>query len=412
MISYILPFGLFFLMVYIYILFKYGMGLGFILFMMIFITESNFRYGRESVGEIGFDDQMLFKAGVWIFSIIVLTLWLATRKRLIVQSNIFPYLLLLASMLPSVLLSPVLTTSFLYFIVFSLFIYFALIVSNAFEDIWYSLWASLFWYLLLSLVTIFIFPDLGYMDYWLPGDTGSRFTGLSASANGLGRIAAIFLIFSFFNYIEKKISIKILLISLALGFVLLFGSWSRTSIVFMFFSIFACYVFLYRKKQIFIFGVILFVISLALMTLIYDLSAIASLITRTGDLTELFTLTGRTDIWRSTVFAIRDSYIFGYGYGSSKILLPIFFVGPWGFITESTHNLILQVIFSVGFFGFMFFCYFLYWNFKERYKDPIYLSVFVFLMLVGITEASFYGPTPNAMTLVFLILAFRPFGIK
>ncbi|MEZ5643422.1 MAG: O-antigen ligase family protein [Burkholderiaceae bacterium] len=54
-----------------------------------------------------------------------------------------------------------------------------------------------------------------------------------------------------------------------------------------------------------------------------DTIAIAEQISRTGRAQEVFTLTGRTRIWSFYFEQIGEAPFFGYGYASTKYLMPL-----------------------------------------------------------------------------------------
>jgi O-antigen ligase len=135
-------------------------------------------------------------------------------------------------------------------------------------------------------------------------------------------------------------------------------------------------------------------------------------LSRSGDPTELLTFTGRTEIWSFAWDKILDNPWVGYGYNSSKFILPQF-AGLPGLVIDEAHNMLLQNLLGVGVIGTVpLLCLFLtliaaYLRRLEATRDG-----FTFLNLIwGITVAGSFGSTPTVMSLATfcgLALAAQP----
>ena len=67
---------------------------------------------------------------------------------------------------------------------------------------------------------------------------------------------------------------------------------------------------------------------------------VLSVVTKTGDVTELTSATGRTEIWAEAIRLIGERPLTGYGLNSSPALMEDF--------SYHTHNLVLHATFSGG----------------------------------------------------------------
>lgn len=393
---------------------KYGVIL---LCVFCFIVEANFRVGRDGIENSGIDLQMLVKATVWGICLVISMFWLVMRLELfsiiLKQKETKLFALWIAISLISSVFSNYPLYAMFYTVLLAVFYIVALsvVVSiNENGDIEHSLLFFLVSYVLIGIAVYTIYPQLGSVEYWANGKiAGTRFTGMSASANGLGRMIAILIILIVVMYFNNKISMKsfIFLLAFSLFFILL--TWSRSAIVL---SLVSCVCVYYLKNLKYYFNFILILLSLFLflsITSAYFIVDILSLFSRTGNVEEILTLTGRTDIWFAVMDAFFEKPLLGWGYGVSKFELPGLFESEWGWVTGSAHNLFLQSLFSNGLLGFVAFFLFLLRGLYLSYirKDLFFLAINIYVLLSGLTEASAFGPTPNFLTFIWFLLFAR-----
>jgi len=139
---------------------------------------------------------------------------------------------------------------------------------------------------------------------------------------------------------------------------------------------------------------------LALSVQLRDVMSLSGGLSRSGDPSELFTLTGRTEIWEFAWDKIVLSPWIGYGYNSSKFILPEFDGLP-GLKVDEAHNMLLQNLLAVGVIGTIpLLCMILHMLADFiRAPDPR-RDLFTFLMLVwGVTVAGAFGSTPTVLSL-------------
>jgi exopolysaccharide production protein ExoQ len=129
---------------------------------------------------------------------------------------------------------------------------------------------------------------------------------------------------------------------------------------------------------------------------------------RSGSVEELFTFTGRTLIWEVVWELIKESPYFGYGYASSKVIIPLNFETSWGWTTVNSHSFMLQLLLSTGFIGSLPIFLLISFQFYRllTFKGRLSSALFVFVLVTGILESGAIGPIPNFMTLVWLLSIF------
>lgn len=81
------------------------------------------------------------------------------------------------------------------------------------------------------------------------------------------------------------------------------------------------------------------------------LGSIAKLISRSGDVAEITSFTGRSDIWHASWGLIKAKPWIGYGLGSIRVELPRAYADIWGNTYSTAHNFILESLISVGMVG-------------------------------------------------------------
>ncbi len=123
---------------------------------------------------------------------------------------------------------------------------------------------------------------------------------------------------------------------------------------------------------------------------------LVKLVSRSGDVNELLTLTGRSFIWDFTLHQIAEAPILGHGHNSSE---TIFLERFQYFTVTHAHNLILQSLFSVGMIGTLFLVTILVIQLRTFLVSPdLFRDVMLVTLLVsGITETAFYTRLPGTL---------------
>ena len=128
---------------------------------------------------------------------------------------------------------------------------------------------------------------------------------------------------------------------------------------------------------------------------------LVKLVSRSGDINELLTLTGRSFIWEFTLNQIAEAPILGHGHNSAE---PIFLERFLYFTVTHAHNLILQSLFSVGMVGTLFLVTILVIQFRTFLVSPdLFRDVMLLTLLVsGITETAFYTRLPGTLSTIWM----------
>ena len=254
-------------------------------------------------------------------------------------------------------------------------------------------------------ITYFAIPSLGRSPFiTADGSIVERICGLAGQANALGCSLAVLLAAVFLLWYRGHCGLVVLTPMGLIGIFTLLWADSRTAL--LAFLIGAAAVIarrsLVRWGSALLAGT-LGVILIAAFPLKTILGATGGL-SRSGDPSEMLTLTGRTEIWAFVWDKIQLQPWFGYGYNSSKFILPLF-LGLPGLTVDEAHNTWLQNLLGTGIVGtapliaLVGLQLFLYVRSPEPFRDLL-----LFIMLVwGITVAGAFGSTPTVMTLMVMM---------
>ena len=255
----------------------------------------------------------------------------------------------------------------------------------------------------LSILLYFINPEMARFWVWENGKyvVGSRLEGLTTNPNAMGYTAAVSIIFSFFYiklYYDK--SEKLILICTLINLIALLMSHSRTSAMGLIIVLVMVYFFTFSYKRLLTLFTLGFLLILTM--LIIDMDIIFSMLSRSGDASEITSVTGRTHIWATVIDLILQKPMFGWGYTAAGFILPTM-SDEIGYPAYTCHNMMLQLVFSLGFVGCFFFIIAmsikLYFSFK--YNDHLKIASFAFILLTGLTEASIFDSVAEISTLFF-----------
>ena len=231
-----------------------------------------------------------------------------------------------------------------------------------------------------------------------------RLSGLFGSPNNLGRAAALTILLAVVLWprIGRWRGAALVALALALGGSCLSLSDNRGSLLGL---TVALAVFALGRQRMLAVGLSVIVVSVVLwMAAALDLpDSLLGLVSRSGRISEVTTLTGRTEIWRAVWVMIQNAPLLGYGYASSREVIPLGFQGAFGWTTTSAHNLWLQAWLTTGALGLVLVLAAQAAWLREAWlrHHPARDAVISFVMVVGIFEASALGPSVNLMTFVW-----------
>lgn len=245
------------------------------------------------------------------------------------------------------------------------------------------------------------------------GGTIFRLAGIFSAPNTLGRAAALLLLLLLagFYYVRRPLvwwPVALVGAGTALACLLLSGS--RASALAL---ICAGVVVLLRKRPVLLTVVSALFVSVSAIVLSFPtyMQELMLMVSRTGRLSEVATLTGRTYIWEWVMSAAAERPLHGYGFASTRVVMVEGYRGPWGFTTSSAHNAWLQAWITVGLVGVAMLVINhlkLVGDFFRR-PDRLRDGLFVFVIALGLFEAAFAGPSVNLITFTWLLASTLPY---
>ncbi|MEM6470468.1 MAG: O-antigen ligase family protein [Planctomycetota bacterium] len=127
-------------------------------------------------------------------------------------------------------------------------------------------------------------------------------------------------------------------------------------------------------------------------------SSATTLVTKSGDVEELTSLTGRTLIWAEAIELIRQQPLTGYGLDSAASVMTKEAVG--------THSLILHVLFSGGVLAGALMAILLVMTVGLALfsQEPLYRGLATYIFVSGLVEDTLFSSFPCQLTLAFLAM--------
>lgn len=259
-------------------------------------------------------------------------------------------------------------------------------------------------YVLGSWILFLLVPSIGvFHEPMSEGATFARMGGL-AHPNTLGQISGFVILLGIALYkINPKFSLLgACAVLLAIG--ALVASLSRTSLLATVIAVVYFYqANLFQQKHIVAWSVATFVglVTLMIGSMVFDLESLMasklSLLSKSGDTSELTSATGRTEIWAYALKLIGERPLLGYGAATTKYYLKEY--------SFHCHNLILNVAFSCGVLGGLI----MIWVYLSQAFQAIFrphaISSFlmVFILLIGLFESAVFSILAGIATIVFIM---------
>ena len=265
------------------------------------------------------------------------------------------------------------------------------------------IWGALMAALALSLVLYVVVP--GQVMTAHENGRSLRLSGAFGSPNNLGLAAALALLLSFLlcRQLGRRAGLAVALFALGVCGACLYLSGSRTAIISMLVGV---TVILVSRRPVLAISVLAVTVGAGLLFLAFPdvRDGMLALVTREGSTREVTTFTGRTEIWRYVFSLIQKAPILGYGFASTKEVIPAGFTGAFGWTTHSAHNMVLQAWVATGLIGLGILLVALLALVRDHFvrPHPIRDAVTAFVLVQGLMEASIAGPTINMLIFVFL----------
>jgi exopolysaccharide production protein ExoQ len=145
--------------------------------------------------------------------------------------------------------------------------------------------------------------------------------------------------------------------------------------------------------------------------LAFDGDELLSHIARSGEADEIYSVTGRTEIWEFAQEKVLESPLLGYGYGSSRFALSGH--RDPNFSPDHAHNLLLNVALGSGIPAAALLVIMLAAQIRglARQESVVPQIATVIVLVAGFSEPVLFGPMPRSHTLIWLVMLFwRPLG--
>ncbi|MDQ3458691.1 MAG: O-antigen ligase family protein, partial [Deinococcota bacterium] len=268
--------------------------------------------------------------------------------------------------------------------------------------------ASLGLFIVVSLALSYAFPEFGRTTgFWTPAGEVYRMDGLTAHANILGRLVALFLLVLLLLFLYRLIRPRFLAVPAAIGLLTLAFTGSRTSALALL-AAGAVYALRLRPRLIVPGAAIAAVVAFFFLISPGAGGEVLEGFSRSGRSQEVVTLTGRTGLWTFVLEQIEASPWLGYGYGASRSVLASEYE-TLGWEAPHAHNMLLQSLHSVGIIGTAFLVLALLYQAVAFLERPIAFRdlPLLFVVIAGFTEAGPLRPEPNTLTLLWFISFFK-----
>jgi len=376
--------------------------------LIVFFIDASFR-SRADMAGVSLDWQSFLKLSIFLGAFVIGFAHSKKYLKKIKNSPAIPMLLFILWAICTSIYSPIPGYTFgAAFSFLSLFL-FILVVTQRLTNrqILYTISFSLGLLIFFSWVAYLLDFEIAYTYNRTSTGQIKRFDGLGGSSNSMGRLTSLFLLTLFLLHIYKLSKLKELLVPSAVGILTLAMTWSRSSMLALVAVIATFY---FRKRPYLLFFCFVFIISLFLYSEMKASSGIDSLVlafSRTGSLTEIYSLTGRTKIWAFVWDKFMESPIIGYGYASSRVIIPGGYSSTWGFTTTTAHNMLLQSLLDTGLIGTSLLLLTLF-NLGIRWLRnpyPVRTMGLIYVLILGLFESGPIGSIPSMLSF-FLMLSF------
>ena len=259
---------------------------------------------------------------------------------------------------------------------------------------------ALSWFLYLAM------PEYGVMiEITDASGAGVERMGGTSHPNNLAGTSVLCIVCIIYLMIERKLSLNYCVAALALAFATLAMTGTRVAIV----AGLAAMLFVYRgfffRRDVFPMAATAAVGILFCSMILFaeDTDGMASRsimrsVTRSGDVNEITSVTGRSEIWEYSIKKIGERPLFGWGLGLAKPLLES------QQMLLHTHNVVLHLALASGvlagiFCAFMFLNQ-LYVSIKGDYKLAAMISIVI--LTNSMTEISIFAYIPGGPTLLWV----------
>jgi O-antigen ligase len=377
--------------------------------LVLLITDLSVR--QRTLSDTSVDPQNMLKMAIWGSGLLVALLnWRHLRAGLREPAVVMMVLMTLWFVATSIY-SPIRLYSFGSAVAFLSVVLFAVVVRRVVPEslLLRSSIILLTIMLLVGLALYVVAPDRAMAE--MEGGSIRRLAAPFGTPNSLGRVSAIVIVLAMLAVMSGVLRWRSpeVLVAVAAGLACLYLSQSRTAMAALGLGLLILHL-AGRPRQLLLAGVLAGFVALLIAILGVDIADVLRLFSRTGHVSEVTTLTGRTDIWSFAWSQIVKEPVFGYGHASSKHLFPLLFHQYWGWTTTHAHNMWLQIWFTTGLVGVVllagvFIAQSRYWL---QTRDPGSLALLVFVFVIGLAEAAHIAGAPTVLTAMWALWVTAP----
>lgn len=254
-----------------------------------------------------------------------------------------------------------------------------------------------------SLLMYIVAPDVAMVVY--ENSTTLRLGGIFGNANALGGVSALALVLmstACYAPINRRVLWLAVLAVPVCGAALVLSQ-SRTAMLGLVAAITAVFI---RRHPVVLLPFALVCAGAAAVVVAYPgvIDSLIALVARSGRVEQVSTFTGRTEIWAFVVSTIKKAPVLGYGFASTKELIPAGYAGPYGWTTSSAHNLWLQAWVTTGLVGLSLVLISQLASIRSMFREPLPLrdGVCVYVLFIGVFESGPLGPSVNLLTFLWI----------
>lgn len=381
------------------------------LFVAIFLVQAVFRIRDYQDKDVDF--QVLIKIFVWLTVALAAAFHARSWLRTVLVPSNYPWILFLLWLFATAIVSP----SPLYTLV-SVFtivacVMFSAYLFSAFDEveIFATIVAAITLFCAISIVVYFAIPEFGHYVYWLNQQrfVSPRLAGIAGSANNMALIAAFSLVvIGLYAREFHRLHVLFTPVSGAFALAALLMTNSRGPLAGATAILFIVYMLHWRRLYAAVFLFSAGLLGLAVL-LPKGEKFLFKMVSRSGDVGEITSFTGRTEIWHAVLQLSAAEPWMGYGYASSVFVLPQH-ASQIGFATSHAHNLILQLLLTTGVIGVALFVLAIVGVGMRAalQRDRIVFAMLLFVIFNGITESSGFTTLANICTFAFAIAVTLP----
>lgn len=377
--------------------------------ILVFLIGAQFRV--RGAGDIQADWQSALKFVIWLGAGVIGAPHLPSLRVLMSRPGSALWLAYIAVAITSSLYSPAAGYSFGCSLALLCLFAFAFALTTRLSQ------AQLLWTIAVSLtlfniggwLVFFADPELGTSAAWTTSGLMLRMCGLAGQATNLGATCAVAIGAVFVLWYSGSCSMATAIVLGGFAFATLIKSDARTTEIAAVAGI--GLVLASRSVRLITAGSLGVVSLLVLLQIFPKLpDMLGAQFSRSGDPSEVYTLTGRLQIWDFAWKQITLSPIFGYGYNSSKVVLGSHIGFENGLMVDSAHNLYLQNLLSVGLLGTVpLLLLLVHLGIRCATRPiPFVLYMLVIVLVSSVSDTDSIGTTPTLVTVLFFVVSVWP----